>query len=88
MGRTSKRTYIFERVKDKTGGKSPGKQQGARYYKAGIYARLSSGQDLKKMNPYRRRLKLRRIDILKHGTRAIKIKWQSLTAILMCRTKD
>ena len=88
MGRTSKRTYIFDRVKDKTGGKSPGKQQGARYYKAGIYARLSSGQDLKKMNPYRRRLKLRRIDILKHGTRAIKIKWQSLTAILMCRTQN
>ena len=41
MGRISKRVHV-------PGGAGQGKIQGAKYYKAGLYARLSSDQDLKK----------------------------------------
>ena len=41
MGRVSKRLHV-------SGGAGQGKRQGEKYYKAGLYARLSSDQDLKK----------------------------------------
>ena len=44
MGRTSKRTRAAASAESMV----PGTGQGIKYYKAGIYARLSSDQDLKK----------------------------------------
>ena len=48
MGRTSKRTYVSGTTKAMAPETGQGKQQGINHYKAGIYARLSSDQDLKK----------------------------------------
>ena len=48
MGRTSKRTYVSGTTKAMAPETGQGKQQGVNHYKAGIYARLSSDQDLKK----------------------------------------
>ncbi len=48
MGRTSKRTYVSGTTKAMAPETGQGKQQGVNHYKAGIYARLSSNQDLKK----------------------------------------
>ncbi len=48
MGRISKRARLSGSAKTERNGNILGKQPGARYYRAGIYARLSSGQDPKK----------------------------------------
>ena len=48
MARTSKRTHVSGSAKNSAPGAGQGKMQGARYYKAGIYTRLSSDQDSKK----------------------------------------
>lgn len=48
MGRTSKRIHVSEAAKTAAQINGQGKQKGMKYYKAGIYARLSSDQDLKK----------------------------------------
>ena len=47
MARTSKRTHASSSAKNAASGAGQGKIQGARYYKAGIYARLSSDQGSK-----------------------------------------
>lgn len=48
MGRTSKRTRVSGNTKAVAPGAGQEKSQGMKYYKAGIYARLSSDQNLKK----------------------------------------
>lgn len=48
MGRTSKRTRTAAGAESMASGAGRGKKQEAKYYKAGIYARLSSDQDTKK----------------------------------------
>ena len=48
MGRTSKRTHAHGSAVAAAQGTGQEKQQGIRLYKAGIYARLSSDQDMKK----------------------------------------
>lgn len=48
MGRTSKRTRTAAGAEPMAPGTGQGRPQGKKYYKAGIYARLSSDQDLKK----------------------------------------
>lgn len=48
MGRISKRTHAPDSGAAAVQGSGQGKQQGIRSYKAGIYARLSSDQDMKK----------------------------------------
>lgn len=48
MGRTSKRTRAAASAESMASGTGQGKTQGIKYYKAGIYARLSSDQDTKK----------------------------------------
>lgn len=48
MGRTSKRARAAAGAESVAPGTVQGKMQGVKYYKAGIYARLSSDRDLKK----------------------------------------
>ena len=48
MGRTSKRAHAPGSTVAAAQGTGQEKQQGTRLYKAGIYARLSSDQDMKK----------------------------------------
>ena len=48
MGRISKRTHAPDSGAAAVQGSGQGKKQGIRSYKAGIYARLSSEQDMKK----------------------------------------
>lgn len=48
MGRTSKRSHVPGGITTVAQGASQGNQQGTKHYKAGIYVRLSSDQDIKK----------------------------------------
>lgn len=48
MGRTSKRSHVSDRSGIVAQEASQGKQQGTKHFKAGIYVRLSSDQDIKK----------------------------------------